>query len=381
MKKNVSYLLLFGVLVSCARLQEPINIFPTETIKPTQVTQGDTYKQSSETPAEAMHTLATKGGYYVTECQSIPIQTSDILFGSCYVSLDEFSKSILGGDFSNMSVVNGYPTMMYVGRHAIDAIKHQVHLFNQPAFELFVFKDTVDGKTYAAWIPISRNSLPAEIPEPTWVTLGSPFEGCGDGQPRVLFDNAFNGVNRMELQDPKHGHLDLFPPIGCDVYLTQGEITAPFDGKLYRELRSINRIYYIDLPPNTYLLGTDKVLKNAGLTDFKLTDILYTRVVMGHFSPLSIAAETGPVPVQRGESIGDYLNTSIDDPDDHNPLKVEFHVYIGLKDPYEGGWYVKEYDFSPNMFLQETGQPLWLCIGESLEKGNEACVLEYNHYP
>jgi len=86
---------------------------------------------------------------------------------------------------------------------------------------------------------LTPSNTPTPTPKPTktpipivYDSLGAPFAiDCGDGIPRVLFDNEFNGIEKSELINSRYGHVDLYPPAGCDIYSYSGEIIAPVSGE------------------------------------------------------------------------------------------------------------------------------------------------------
>lgn len=215
--------------------------------------------------------------------------------------------------------------------------------------------------------PPTTTHTPTSTPKPTktpipitYVTLGSIFAtDCGDGQPRVLFDNAFNGKFRgMQDFTESTGHVDLIPPTECNAVSYNGEIIAPVDGTITPN----NTAYFITLPPNTYLLGIEKVFANAGISDFSLQKISYIALNIAHFAPLSLLGHS----VKKGQIIGDIAP----DTGHANPIKLAFQINIG----YSGA----EYMFSPTRFLEAANQQPWLCITVDPPY---ACKPMYNNYP
>jgi len=211
-------------------------------------------------------------------------------------------------------------------------------------------------------------ATPTQTPIPiVYVTLGSPFSAdCGGGIPSVLFDNEFNGIEKPELIDSRHGHVDLYPPAGCDIYSYSGEIIAPVSGEFLKDPQN-SPSFFIYLPQNTLINGTDKVLENSGVSNFSSNLVKNTRINISHFLPLPDLQNNSFI--TQGQTIGDL------EPDtgNRNPIKFALHIQI----LYNG----ISYSYSPSMFLKETGEKAWECIGENFVPGVGACNLQYNYYP
>jgi hypothetical protein len=222
--------------------------------------------------------------------------------------------------------------------------------------------------TYTAVPPTATPIPPTPTPTVTYVQLASPFaKQCGDGTPRVLVDNSFNGVDR-DLYQPQYGHVDIYPPIGCDIKTYRGEIVAPVSGKLYKALPSYFILMAPNLmAPNTLLLGVDRVLLNTEVKQFRSDRLQRIEINFGHFVPLSSFPDNHLV--TQGQVIGDLV------PIVGNRFPIQLAYQIDLL--YDG----TGYKFSPSMFMKETGTPLWACIGERVMPGYGACDLRYNRYP
>ena len=216
-------------------------------------------------------------------------------------------------------------------------------------------------------ILISTQS-PTETPIPiAYVTLASPFAAdCGDGVPRVVVDNEFNGVEKAELINSFYGHMDLYPPVGCDIYSYDGEIIAPVSGEFFKDPQD-SPSFFIALPQYTLITGTDKVLENSGVSDFSSNLVERTVINISHYTPLPGLQNNAFV--TQGQVIGN-LEPEIGN---RNPIKFAMHIQI----LYNG----VGYSYSPSMFLKETGEKPWECIGESVIPGVGACNLQYNYYP
>ena len=222
--------------------------------------------------------------------------------------------------------------------------------------------------------PPTSTNTPTSTPKPTktpipiiYVSLGSPYAtDCGDGIPRVLFDNEFNGIEKSELIDSRHGHVDLYPPMGCDIYSYSGEIIAPVSGKFLKDTQN-SPSFFIYLPQYTLIDGIDKVLENSGVSNFSPNLVENIRINISHFAPLPDLQNNSFV--MQGQVIGDLEPET----GNKNPIKFAFHIQI----LYNG----TSYSYSPTMFLKETGEKAWECIGEFFVPGVGACNLQYNYYP
>jgi hypothetical protein len=204
----------------------------------------------------------------------------------------------------------------------------------------------------ATAIPTATAVPPTPTPASpyTYVDMGSVFaKDCGDGIPRMLMDWGLNGLALFSHTDGIHGHVDVAPPIGCDVYNFEGEIIAPVPGTITAN----DNGYYIYLPKYTLIKGIDKVLANVagGTTAFNPEKIDWIYVAFGHIQLLRSLGK-GPTVVQ-GQPIADIHRST---GDDKTGTKVAVYVFFRYDE--------KEFTFSPSMFFKETGRPTWPCFDE-----------------
>jgi hypothetical protein len=201
----------------------------------------------------------------------------------------------------------------------------------------------------------------------TYVDIGSPYaKDCGDGIPIMTCDISFNGIDYGNRYGHYYGHVDISPPIGCDINSYKGEIVASVPGIL-----SGNKSGSYDLKMPKYILinGMDKVLAEVGVTDFNPDMVDFASLDIGHVKLLRDLPKGGSL--DQGRSIGDLVPTYGD-----KGLKgtvFAMQVYIRYDQ--------RTYIFSPSMFLIATGKPPWECVSDPQRPDPRDCELEYNHYP
>jgi hypothetical protein len=129
-------------------------------------------------------------------------------------------------------------------------------------------------------------------PSPVFINLISPFSStCGDGNPIIWSNDAYNWVWYSNCSDDTHGHVDWLIPAGCDID-NQGDVVAPVSGTL-------TKIYEVGVPVETnglgahfylnkglYPTGVLEMLKFVGVPDPELSKIDSMHYEFGHITPI-----------------------------------------------------------------------------------------------
>jgi hypothetical protein len=185
---------------------------------------------------------------------------------------------------------------------------------------------------------------PTNTPEPTpvsYVILGSPFPAdCGDGVPRIWSNDSFNGPFDISRADDRHGHVDIFPPDGCNPAAVTGELIAAATGVGSTYGDGLG--YRLVLPRNVFPLGIEEALEFAGYEKLDLSKISKIILDFGH-----VAVKNGPV--EKGNSIGELVG--LPSWMSHR-YKIGYQIFIW----YEGD----EIALSPTLFEQDG--PEWTCV-------------------
>ena len=199
--------------------------------------------------------------------------------------------------------------------------------------------------------PTATPTEAPDYPGYTMVDIGSPFAAdCGDGKPRRTCDTSTNGINAY-YPDGIYGHVDMAPPIGCDVTTYQGEIVAPVPGYLTGDPNG-SPSYFLKLPEKTLINGLDKVLAHAGVTDFDPDKVQRLYLNIAHFNVLRDLPKG--ILLEQGRPIADLAPLYGHAEGEITAIIFAMQVEVMYKQVF--------YIFSPSMFLIETGKPLWECI-------------------
>ncbi len=178
------------------------------------------------------------------------------------------------------------------------------------------------------------------------IVLGSPFStSCGDGKPLIWRNASFNDQLPFDYAaeaDDRHGYVTFYPPKGCDISNTDGEVVAPADGEL-KELPEYGVI--VTLPDKVYPAGMEEALKFIGIQNGDLARISNIQLQFGKY----LLANGASGPVKKGQSIGDIAIPS------DEPPQLEYQVIFN----YDNGEGVNSYIVSPTLF-QYDGKP-WPC--------------------
>jgi hypothetical protein len=179
------------------------------------------------------------------------------------------------------------------------------------------------------------------------VVLGSPFSAdCGGGIPLIWRNDSFNDqmpYDYASAMDDHHGYVTLYPPGGCDVAKTEGEVIAPADGELNQ---FAEYGLALSLPEKIYPAGMEDVMKFAGIQDADLARVANIQLQFGKY--LASNGTTGPV--QKGQKIGNIVPTGGDQP------QLEYQVTF----TYDDGKDVITYIVSPTLFKYD-GET-WPCV-------------------
>jgi len=196
-------------------------------------------------------------------------------------------------------------------------------------------------------IPPTATNTPTSTPKPTrtpipnvFITLSSPFAAdCGDGIPRIWVNDSFNASGDHSFDH--HGHVDIFPPIGCDPGNVEGEVLAPISGTIIY-LRE--EIYDLVIPEHVYPEGILEALKFSGVENPRLSLISNIRINFGH-----VHLQTGTV--EKGQPIGDLVEL---------PAYISHRYKIAYQIQFDYG--SASYMFSPTLFGQDVK---WECVSNS----------------
>jgi hypothetical protein len=177
-----------------------------------------------------------------------------------------------------------------------------------------------------------------------YVVLVQPF-ACGDGITDISTNASFNGLFKSQGFDQYHGHMDIFPPDGCDI--SKDQMNAPITGTIKRyefyepDEGATNWGYHLIFPSGIYPAGIEAAFGFAGVSNFRLSQVSQVVLDVGH-----LTCKTGKV------IAGEPICSVVPMPPKYGATRIAMQVGIDLKDG-------RGYMFSPTLF-RWTG-PKWDC--------------------
>lgn len=214
-------------------------------------------------------------------------------------------------------------------------------------------------------------SITPDVPaqSPVFVTLGSPFLNCGDSVPRIHDNDAYNGPGYLvtndlifPILDDHHGHVNYYPPLNCDPWKTNGEVTAPVSGRLVLKNKTYNGFdgyqHGLFFDPNVYPAGIIEALKFAGIQNPDLSKVSNLHLNIAHFNGNEALGY-----VTKGQSIGNLIRY----PQHYTTGILSYSVFL----EYSG----VPYYLSSTLFTQDV-QPT--CI---LNSGYDCIPEKYDYAP
>jgi len=190
----------------------------------------------------------------------------------------------------------------------------------------------------------TRTATPT--PTITYVTLGAPFaKDCGDGIPRIWSNDGYNGPWYPNCNDDRHGHVDIWIPVGCNVTERTNEVLAPASGIIQKY--AIGEGYHLLLPKGTLIQGTEDALRFSGIPKPDISLITQVRLDFGHVQMIEGT-------VSKGQPIGEII-----------PFQNSPRAPVHFKIAYKVGFLYsrQEYAFTPTLFVQDG--PKWQCMPDS----------------
>jgi len=159
---------------------------------------------------------------------------------------------------------------------------------------------------------------------------------CGDGVIDISTNASFNGLFKPQGFDQYHGHMDIFPPDGCDI--GKDQMNSPITGTIERyefyepDEGATNWGYHLIFPNGVYPAGIEAAFSFAGVENFKISQVSRIVLDFGHLN-----CKAGKVVV--GEPICSVVPMLAK----YGATRVAIQVGIDLKD---GTGYM----FSPTLF-------------------------------
>ena len=145
--------------------------------------------------------------------------------------------------------------------------------------------------------------------------------------------------------DQYHGHMDIFPPDGCDI--SKDSMNSPITGTIERyefyepDVGGTNWGYKLIFPSRVYPAGIESAFSFAGVSNFKVSQVSQIVIDIGH-----VNCKTGKVVA------GEPICTIVPMPAKYGATRIAINIGIDLKNG-------KGYMFTPTLF-EWTGAK-WSC--------------------
>jgi hypothetical protein len=181
-------------------------------------------------------------------------------------------------------------------------------------------------------------AMPSVTPIPTknpYVVLVQLFT-CGDGITDISTNGSPNGLFKPEGIDAYHGHMDVFPPDGCDI--SKDQMNSPITGIIERyefyepDVGGTNWGYHLIFPDEVYPAGIETAFSFAGVVSFKISQVSRVVIDFGH-----VNCKTGKVVA------GEPICTVVPMPAKYGATRIAINIGVVLKDG-------RGYMFTPTLF-------------------------------
>lgn len=234
-------------------------------------------------------------------------------------------------------------------------------------------------KLFALLLFISACSTPpspvaTQTPQPTvtlkptitptrnpYVILSNLFS-CGDKIIDIATNGSPNGIFKPEGIDQYHGHMDIYPPDGCDI--TKDKMMSPISGRVEKytfyepDAGGTNWGYKIYFPKDTYPAGIEDAFSFSGINNFNILQVREIIIDIGH-----VECKVGMV------SAEEPLCSVVPMPAKYGETRIAINVGITLKDG-------RGFMYTPTLF--KWSGPEWSC---DRVKGNGSyCEPQPNFY-
>ena len=348
--KKLPVLILLVILLLNACATTATAVPPTQTPQPENTATATVAPTANSSVVMDLNLMITalqhcdaQSTYGVTTSQGATLADIASQLNACYgVNTTQMARNIIGWQtgWNNVKNDGTLPPRLNIFIYSKDILPQSSVL----SFSPIDFSD--DMISLLKYPPPGQTAAPTATPIPiTYVTLGSPFAAdCGDGIPRIWSNDSFDGLFDITKADDHHGHVDIFPPEGCDPGKYSNLLfIAPASGTgTEYDYGGPGYGYHLLLPAHVYPQGIEQALQFSGID---LNSVSISSVILD-FGHLTMTIKEGEI--QKGERIGNLALL----PYNGQSYKIAYQVFIVING--------KEYSFSPTLFSQDGSA--WVCV-------------------